>query len=222
MARQPRIDIGGEIYHVINRSNARWRIFKTGKDYQAVLDSLEEIKENFSLDIFSFCIMPNHWHFVVKPSQDGDMGRFFGKFTQKVTQRWHAAHHTIGSGHLFQGRFKSFIVQEDAYFLQLMRYTEGNPLRAKLVDTAEDWQWSSLSVRLNNQDQAKILLAPWPIDVPQNYLKLANQPLPKSQLENIQHSVVRGKPLGQMEWTQKMINKYDLGHTVRPEGRPRK
>jgi len=153
MARQPRIDIAKEVYHVINRANARWRIFKTTKDYAAVIDSLEEIKEEFPLDIFAFCIMPNHWHFAVKPKEDGDMGRFFGKFTQKVTQRWHASHHTTGSGHLFQGRFKSFLVEQDSYFLQLMKYIESNPLRAKLADKAEDWQWGSLFLRKNMTDQ---------------------------------------------------------------------
>ena len=222
MARQPRIDIAKEVYHVINRANARWRIFKTTKDYAAVIDSLEEIKEEFPLDIFAFCIMPNHWHFAVKPKEDGDMGRFFGKFTQKVTQRWHASHHTTGSGHLFQGRFKSFLVEQDSYFLQLMKYIESNPLRAKLADKAEDWQWGSLFLRKNNTERSSKILTPWPVDIPSNYLKLVNQPLPKPQLESIRHSVIRNKPLGGVSWVEKMISKYDLQYTVRPEGRPKK
>lgn len=76
MARQPRVDVAGEIFHVINRANARQRIFKTPEDYDLVLNSLLEVKEQIPIDIFSFCIMPNHWHFVVKPKQDGDMVRF--------------------------------------------------------------------------------------------------------------------------------------------------
>lgn len=87
MARQPRVDIAGEIYHVINRANARWRIFRKPNDFVAVLGALEEIMDKFPLDIFSFCVMPNHWHFAVRPRQDGDLGRFFGTFTQLVTQR---------------------------------------------------------------------------------------------------------------------------------------
>ncbi|PIR96884.1 MAG: hypothetical protein COT91_04295 [Candidatus Doudnabacteria bacterium CG10_big_fil_rev_8_21_14_0_10_41_10] len=222
MARQSRIDIAREVYHVINRANTRWRIFKTAKDYAAVIDSLEEIKEEFPLDIFAFCIMPNHWHFAVKPKEDGDMGRFFGKFTQKVTQRWHVSHHTTGSGHLFQGRFKSFLVEQESYFLQLMKYIESNPLRAKLANKAEDWQWGSLFLRKNNTERSSKILTPWPVDIPSNYLKLVNQPFPKPQLESIRHSVTRNKPLGGVSWVEKMISKYDLQYTVRPEGRPKK
>lgn len=221
MSRQPRVDVANEIYHVVNRSNARWTIFKTDKDYQNVLDSLEETLEMIPIDIFSFCLMPNHWHFSVRPKQDGDMGKFFGKFTQKATQRWHAAHHTVGSGHLFQGRFKSFLVQQDPYFLQLMKYIEANALRAKMVKKAEDWPWSSLSIRINNPQYAQKLLIAWPIDVPKNYLKLVNEPLPKPVLKSLRHSIERGKPLGNDKWVGQQIKKHNLTYTIRPVGRPR-
>jgi len=221
MARQPRIDVAGEIYHVINRSNARWRIFKTPEDYASVLDCLEETLEKHPLDIFSFCIMPNHWHFAVKPRQNGDMGKFFGKFTQKVTQRWHAAHHTAGSGHLFQGRFKSFLVEKDPYFIQLMKYIESNPLRAKMVKQAEDWEWSSLNLRINNKEQAAKVLTAWPVDMPRDYLKDVNKPLPKPKLEDIRKSILRSNPLGNELWTKQTVKKYDLEYTIRQPGRPK-
>lgn len=222
MARQPRVDIAGAVYHVINWANARWRIFRTQKDYAAVLDALEETKEQFRLDIFSFCIMPNHWHFAVRPNRQGDMGRFFGTFTQMATQRWHVAHHTVGSGYLFQGRFKSFLVEQEAYFIQLVQYIEANPVRAKLVGRAEDWPWSSLYVRIHHPERSKKLLAPWPIDAPKDYVPHVNQSLPKPTLESIRHAVVRSNPLGNPAWVQRMVKRYDLGHTLRPGGRPKK
>ena len=188
----------------------------------AVLNSLDETLEQFPLDIFSFCIMPNHWHFSVKPRNDGDVGRFFGKFTQKVTQRWHSAHNAIGSGHLFQGRFKSFLVEQDSYFLQLMKYIEANPLRAKLVKSAEAWRWGSLYVRMHDSVRYKKMLVPWPVSVPKNYLKDINQPLPKQHLETMRNSVIRATPLGCDSWAEEMINKHDLGYTLRTPGRPRK
>ena len=221
MVRQPRLDIADEIYHVINRANARWRIFKTARDYGVILDSLEETLEKFPLDIFSFCIMPNHWHFSIRPHQNGDIGKFFGKFTQKVTQRWHVAHHTTGSGHLFQGRFKSFLVEQNSYFLQLMRYIEANPLRAKLVIRAEDWQWSSLYLRMHDLGRSQKLLAPWPIDIPKDYLKFVNQLLPKTNLDSIRRSVVRGNPLGSEVWVQQAVRKHGLDYTLRSPGRPK-
>lgn len=221
MPRQARIDIAGEVYHVINRANARLRIFVTHKDYAAVLKALEEVLANLPIDIFSFCIMPNHWHFSVRSRRNGDMGRFFGKFTQKVTQCWHAAHQSAGSGHLFQGRFKSFLVEKDSYFLQLMQYIESNPLRAGLVKRAEDWKWSSLYVRTHDIDRSIRLLADWPVHGPADYLSYVNRSISQTQLRCIRQSVIRGNPLGNDSWAQKMIRTHDLRHTIRERGRPK-
>jgi putative transposase len=221
MARQPRLDIADQIFHVINRSNARWDIFKTEKDFQGVLKSLVETFELIPIDIFAFCIMSNHWHFIVKPKANGDMAQFFGKFTQKATQRWHAKHGSVGTGHLFQGRFKSFLVEKDDYFFQLAKYVEANPLRAAMVKKAEDWPWSSLSLRLKNLELAKKILVPWPVDIPKNYLNLINQPLPKVQLDNIRTSLEKSRPLGSEGWVARQVNKYNLGYTLREPGRPK-
>lgn len=221
MARQPRLDISDQIFHVINRSNARWEIFKNEKDFQGVLKSLLETLELIPIDIFSFCLMSNHWHFIVKPRTNGDMGRFFGKFTQKSTQRWHTRHGTVGTGHLFQGRFKSFLVEKDDYFLQLAKYVEANALRAKMVKNAEDWPWSSLYLRLRNPELGKKILTPWPIDMPKNYLSLVNQPLPKTQLIHIRTSIEKSRPFGSESWISRQVNKYDLGYTLRSAGRPK-
>jgi len=221
MARQPRLDIADQIFHVINRSNARWDIFKTNKDFQGVLNSLIETVELIPIDIFAFILMSNHWHFVVRPRKNGDMGKFFGKFTQKATQRWHTKHGSVGTGHLFQGRFKSFLVEKDNYFLQLVKYVEANALRAKMVKQAEDWPWSSLRLRLNNPELAKKILSPWPIDVPRNYLSLVKQPLPKVQLDSIRTSIEKSRPLGGEAWVSKQVGRYDLGYTLRQRGRPK-
>lgn len=222
MARQPRVDIAGEVFHVINRANGRVGIFETAEDYEIILKALEEVKEVIPIDIFSFCIMPNHWHFSVRPKEDGDMGEFFGKCTQKITQRWHVTHKSIGSGHLFQGRFKSFMVQEDGYFLNLMEYIEANALRAKLVERAEDWKWGSLYLRKKNKSRAKGLLSPWPMEEPLDYLETVNKCEKRSQIEQIRNSVVKGNPLGEISWMKKMLKKYNLGYTVNPRGRPKK
>jgi putative transposase len=218
MPRQARIDIAGEVYHVINRANARSSIFKTDGDFKAVLEAIEEISVKIPLEIFSFCIMPNHWHFAVRPMQDGDMGKFFGKLTQTITQRWHAFHHTTGLGHLFQGRFKTFLVQTDPYFIQLMKYIEANPLRAGLVKRAEDWKWGSLYARQTNSALAAKILSAWPVDMPANYLDDVNLPLPKNSLEGIRDSIVRGRPLGTEDWLNRTIGKYGLEYTMRSRG----
>lgn len=140
--------------------------------------------------------MSNHWHFAVRPRQDGDMGRFFGKMTQTITQRWHAFRHTAGSGHLFQGRFKTFLVQTDTHFIQLMKYIEANPIRANLVSRAESWKWGSLYARTENADWASRILKPWPVEMPSDYIDEVNRPLPKMTIEQIRGSIIRGRPLG--------------------------
>lgn len=207
---------------MINRANARSFIFETDDDFKAVLETMEETLAKMPLDIFSYCIMSNHWHFAVRPKQDGDMGRFFGKMTQTITQRWHAFHHTTGSGHLFQGRFKTFLVQTDSYFIQLMKYIEANPLRAGLVNRAEDWKWGSLYARRINPEWASKILSCWPVDIPSNYLQGVNQPLPKIFIEQIRGSVTRGRPLGDENWVNSVIGKYSLEHTMRPRGGQKK
>jgi len=222
MPRPTRIDVAGEVYHVINRANARSRIFANDGDFNAVIETLEETLKKIPIEIFSFCIMPNHWHFAVRPKCDGDIGRFFGRFSQTLTQSWHKYHQTVGTGHLFQGRFKSFLVQTDAYFFQLMKYIEANPLRAGLVLKAEEWQWSSLYLRLNNPQLAENILAPWPVDMPSDYLQTVNQPLLKIYFYQIETSVVRGCPLGKNEWVKEKVDKYSLESTVRDPHRPKR
>lgn len=222
MPRHARIDIAGEIYHVINRANAKSWIFESSGDRTAVIESMGETLQKVPIDIFAFCIMSNHWHFAVRPRADGDMGKFFGKFTQKVTQRWHKFHQTVGSGHLFQGRFKTFLVQTDPYFIQLMKYIEANPLRAGLVSKAEDWAWCSLSLRQENIELANTILTPWPIDIPAGYIDMVNQPMPKVFLEQVRGSVMRGRPFGDNRWVEEKISEYGLEHTIRQPFRPQK
>jgi putative transposase len=112
MPRQNRVAVGETIYHVINRSNGRVNIFNTDNDYRHFETLLEEGKELIGMRILSYCIMPNHWHLIVSPVDDGDLSKFVGWLTMTHTQRWHVAHRTIGSGHLYQGRYKSFLVNQ--------------------------------------------------------------------------------------------------------------
>jgi len=92
--------------------------------------------------------MPNHWHLIVWPRQDGELSRFVGWLTLTHTQRWPAHRHSQGSGHVYQGRFKSFPVQNEEHFFTACRYVARNALSGKLVQRAEDWPWSGLHRRM--------------------------------------------------------------------------
>src|SRR3954468_23181959 len=105
--------------------------------------------------------MPNHWHLIVWPRQDGELSRFVGWLTLTHTQRWHAHRHSAGAGHLYQGRFKSFPVQDDEHLYTLARYVERNGLRAGLTTHAERWRWSSLFRWLRSSAEDNRLLSAW-------------------------------------------------------------
>ncbi len=222
MPRIQRIDIGDVVYHVINRANARLRIFNTDKDYQLFETVLEEAKEKFNMRVLSYCIIPNHWHLVLYPIADGDLQIFMRWLSMTHTQRWHSQHKTIGSGHLYQGRYKSFPIQTNEYLLQLFRYVERNALRATLVKKAEHWRWSSLHRRENGSVKEKKLLSFWPIDMPHDYIDFVNASQTSAELESLRYCVNKSKPYGNDNWTRKMIDKFNLTPTLRNPGRPKK
>jgi len=225
MPRTNRVDISNIPYHVINRANARMQIFDEDKDYKLFEEALKEAKEKFDMRILSYCIMPNHWHLTLYPKKDGDIQLFMRWLSMTHTQRWHSQHKTTGSGHLYQGRYKSFLVQEDEHLLQLFKYVERNPLRAKLIQKAEDWKWSSLWRREQGNEKQKKLLDEWPIDIPKDYIDLVNiqeDEKEKEELESLRYSVNKGKPYGSSDWTNRMINRFDLKSTLRHPGRPKK
>lgn len=222
MPRSTRIDIGNHCYHVINRANARLPIFFEEKDYILFENILEEAQKKFSMRILAYCLMPNHFHLVLYPKDDGDMGKFMQWLTLTHTQRWHQAYNTKGSGHLYQGRYKSFLVESDSHLLSVIRYVERNALRAKLVKKAENWNFSSLIRRLSKDPKKKEVLAVWPIQEPADYLLWVNTQQPKEEEESIRVSIAKGKPFGGDAWVASMIKKFGLESTIRPIGRPKK
>lgn len=222
MPRPLRADVADIIYHVINRANARSAIFKKEGDYKAFVKVLFEAREKFPVEILAFCIMPNHWHLILKPLQNGSLSRFMAWLTMTHAQRWHAHHNTVGTGHLYQGRYKSFPVQTDKYFLQLTRYVEANPLRAKLVKKAQDWQWGSLWLRERGSMKAKAILAQWPIPPSKDYLSLVNKIEPEVQLDYIRNSIVKNRPYGDEVWIKRTAEDLGLESSLRQPGRPQK
>jgi putative transposase len=171
MGRPLRIALGGYVYHVLNRANARMAIFQKEADYAAFECILTEALEHVpGLRLLAYCLMPNHWHLVAWPRHDGELSDFSHWLTLTHTQRWHAHYHHVGTGHLYQGRFKSFPVAEDEHFLNVCRYVERNALRAGLVARAERWRWCSLWQRQQRQNLDKWFLSDWPIAEPAGWL----------------------------------------------------
>ena len=166
--------------------------------------------------------MPNHWHFVLQPTEDGGMSDFLRWVSLTHTMRYHAHYGTAGQGHVYQGRFKSFPVQDDEHFLVVCRYVERNALRAGLVDRAEHWRWGSLWRWLQKAEPKPILLSPWPIPRLPNWVEHVNQALREKELAAVRRCVVRGSPYGDADWTESISRRLGLHSTLRPRGRPRK
>ena len=137
---------------MLNRAVARLTLFEKQEAFERVL---EEAVVREALPIFSYTIMPNHWHFVVRPETDWQLSAFFRWLTHTHTMRWHAHSHTAGTGHLYQGRFKTFPVEDDDHLLTMLRYVERNPLRATLCERAEDWKFGNLWRRLHGGSDSK-------------------------------------------------------------------
>ena len=189
MGRALRTDVGGYIYHVLNRANAGIRIFNNDKEYQFFEQVLSEAKEKFNMRVLAYSIMPNHWHFVVYPRKDGDLSSFMNWLTLTHTQRWHVRKKTTGQGHLYQGRYKSFLCQDDNHFIALARYVERNALRANLIEKAEKWKWGSAYRRIYGTSTQKELLSPWPMNKPKNYFEWLNQPQSEDEENAIKESI---------------------------------
>ena len=144
MPRRPRLSTGGIAYHVLNRRVGRLELFEKPADYFSFEKILSEAHDRTGIRIAAYCLMPNHWHLLLWPRTDGELSEVMRWVTVTHSQRWHAHRHSSGTGPVYQGRLKSFPVQTDEHFLAVARYVERNALRAKLVERAEGWQWSSI------------------------------------------------------------------------------
>ncbi|MBS0201566.1 MAG: transposase [Planctomycetes bacterium] len=223
MPRTVRHAPGGMIFHVLNRGNARDLIFDKQADYAAFEKALAETQAHVSLRILSDCLMRNHWHLVLWPLQDGDLGRFMQRLPTPHVRRRHPHRQTVGTGHLYQGTYKSFPIEEGDHLYTVLRYVERNPVRPTLVDRAENWQWSSLWRWEHPAEHAdRPTLCPWPIPRPADWIARVNRTLTKKELEAVRASVVRGRPFGSEAWQESTAKQLGLESTFRSRGRPRK
>lgn len=192
MARGPRIAVGDHVYHVLNRSNGKVRIFHSDEDYRDFEYLLNEIRETFDMRILAYILMPNHWHLLLFPRQDDDLGKSMHWLTTSHVRRHHTRKGTIGHGHLYQGTYKSFLVETDTHFLTVLKYIERNAVRAKLSKTADSWRWGSGHRRIHGDMRSQKLLADLPVALPRNYRDWINDPEPAELLKDVRESIRTG------------------------------
>jgi len=210
---------GGLVFHILNRGVRRLRLFDDAGDYAALIRCFAEAQARVPVEVFAYCLMPNHFHLVLRPLGDGHLAEFMRLATVTHSKRWHQHRGTAGTGAVYQGRYKAFAVQTERYFFAVCRYVEANPLRAGLVPRAEDWAWSSAAVRRNNVDEFR--LSEWPILPPTDWLDVVNQQA-RSEVERLRQSVRRSAPLGDRSWTLRTAELLGVQRGIRRPGRPKK
>ena len=228
MGRPLRQSAGGVVYHVLNRRVMRLPLFDDAGDYLAFERVLQgALARDDAPQLFSFCLMPNHWHLLLRPRGDGDLATWMRWLTVTHTHRWHAHRGTAGTGPVYQGRFKSFPVQADEHFVTVARYIERNPLRADMVERSQDWRWSSLGIRRQTKltaDERDLagMLSDWPVDQPRVWARRVNAAETAAELEALRRCVARSRPFGGPTWVRRTVKKLGLESTTRSRGRPRK
>lgn len=206
------------VFHVLNRGVRKLPLFDRSGDYQDFLNLVSDAQRRQPMRFLSYCLMPNHFHFVVWPKADGDLSRFMFWLTTTHAMRWHVCRGTTGTGHVYQGRFKAFPVHTDRYFLNVCHYVERNAMRAGLVSRAEAWQWSSLAQRVGSPH--RIRLSDWPVPAPADWLDVVQADNAR-ETEEIRGAVVRSAPYGPLDWQERVATQLGITKSMRPEGRPR-
>jgi len=197
----------------------RLALFEHDSDYELWLQAFAEAHDRFPVDVFAFCLMPNHFHLVLRPNEDGQLSEFMRLGTVTHSVRWHWQHGSLGGGCVYQGRYRAFPIQTNSYFLNACSYVEANALRASLITRAEDWAWSSLAARCRNRHI--LPLSEWPILPPPDWVELVNQRHSDNVLNAIRRSLAHNRPLGESDWSQAVSIALALPNG-RPVGRPKK
>ena len=166
--------------------------------------------------LLAYCLMPNHFHLAVWPRHDGDLSDYMGWLLTAHVRRYHQNYHS--SGHVWQGRFRAFPIQEDEHLLTVLRYIERNPVRAGLVEQAQEWRWSSAATTT----VTTLPLDPGPVARPVDWLQHVNSSQTEAELERLRESVRRRRPFGEASWMEKTAQRLGLEASLRPRGRPRK
>ena len=218
MPYRRRVGTAGVVFHVLNRGVRKLRLFDQPGDYRAFLKVFREAQNRIPMRCLAYCLMPNHFHLVLWPKTDGELSAFMAWLTATHSKRWHARRQTAGTGHVYQGRYKSFAVSGDTHFLRLCRYVERNALRAGLVPRAEDWPWSSLAQRAGCL--SPIVLDDWPVTRPLDWKELVQIDV-VYETEELRQAVLRSSPYGPEDWREQIARQLELSSSMRPVGRPR-
>jgi putative transposase len=218
MARLARVVIAAMPHHVTQRGNRRQQTFFNDGDYAAYLELMAEWCGQEGVDIWGYCLMPNHVHLIAVPVTEQALRRAIGEAHRRYTRRINFREKW--RGYLWQGRFASFVMDEP-YLLAAARYVELNPVRARLVQTAAEWRWSSARAHLSGCDDCLVKVAPLLAMVP-DWQGLLDSALPEDQLKEFRRHGRTGRPLGNESFVERLEALVGRVLKLQKGGRPRK
>jgi putative transposase len=217
----------GLVYHAINRGNNRDRVFADAGDFRAFLRALGQTQLRYPFALFGYTLMNNHFHLLLRPDDGQSISRILQSLTVAHTWRYHRRHRSVG--HVWQGRFKSPVIQDDDHLLTVLRYVEGNPLRAGLVADLKDYPWTSYAV--HGLGQAQVLISELPVwsrlggtgpERQERWRRWVHEPLTERELAAVRHSLASGRPFGSESWTLEIGDRLGLSLLPKRRGRPPK
>jgi len=179
-------------HHVINRGNERRRIFFADRDYETFLRLMWYAKERHPVEVFGVCLMPNHFHALMRPRAAGALSAYWQWVLGCYACDLRSTTNTLGYGHVFQRRFWNRGIEDRRHFLAVLRYIEANPVRAGLTNRAEQWRWGSAALRHTSRG---FLLDPLPFVLPDDWIEIVNSPQPFADLDAIRNPEPRGRPV---------------------------
>ena len=161
---------------------------------------------------------------VLWPENDSDLARFMQRLTITHVRRWVEHRHRVGYGSVYQGRYKSFPVEDDIHFSTLVRYVERNALRARIVKRAENWRWSSLGQSMHpaTEEVPHIPICRWPVKRRRDWVEWVNQPQTSAETAAVFEAIRRNRPYGSPDWTARIERQLGLGPLRDRAGRERR
>jgi putative transposase len=224
MGRLPRAIADGLVYHALNRDNNLGRVFADDADHLAFLEALRKTKERYPFRLLGHCLMSDQFHLLSR----GESGQTISRILKSLTA-WHYHKRHRSSGHVWQGRFRSPLIQDDGHLLTVLRFIEANPVRANLVLDPSDYRWSSYGCHGLGEDDP--LLSP--IRESDKLGRTASERRKRwrakvcarqkeGELTAVRNSLRSGRPFGADEWTERIAKRLNIDLTHRKRGRPRK
>ncbi len=200
-------------HHITQRGNRRQQTFFNDEDYAAYVELMAEWCREQGVEIWSYCLMPNHTHLIAVPSSEDSLRLAIGEAHRRYTRRINFREKW--RGYLWQGRFASFVMDEP-YLLAAARYVELNPLRARLVTNPCDWPWSSARAHLAGRDDQLVKVAPM-LAMIGDWDAFLRSAMPEDELRDIRRHARTGRPLGDEAFLARLED--TMGRALKPQKR---